>query len=99
MASFTTSVDEQFRGSGLTDGDSLTHMYRPFCKATLAASGKHIRLKAGGMTGEYWRTEEVAEAERERDELRERLGIHSEEYKANSKSHGVAVQPTDQGDD
>ena len=32
------------------------------------------------MTGEYWKTQEIAKAERERDKLWERLGIHSEEY-------------------
>ena len=34
-----------------------------------------------GITGEYWKTQEIKKLERERDELRERLEIHSEEYK------------------
>ena len=47
----------------------------------LAAARRHIGLKAVGMTGEYWMMQEIATAERERDELRESLAIHSEEYK------------------
>ena len=34
------------------------------------------------MTGEYWKTREITTEERERDELREGLGINSEEHKA-----------------
>ena len=30
----------------------------------------------------YWKTQEIAKTERERDDLRETLGIHSSEYKA-----------------
>ena len=37
------------------------------------------------MTGEYWKTQIIAKAERERDELRERMGIQSEEYKAKNR--------------
>ena len=48
----------------------------------LIVTRKHIGLKSVGMTGKYWTTQEIAKADRERDELRERLGIHSEEYKA-----------------
>ena len=73
------------RGSGLTDGDSFTHMYQSLCKAVLAAARKHTGLKAVGMTGEYWKTCEIAKVERERDELRERMGINSEEYKAKGR--------------
>ena len=51
----------------------------------LAADRKHIGLKAMMMTGEYWKMQEIAKAEIERDELRERLGIHSEEYKAKDR--------------
>ena len=46
---------------------------------------KHIGLKAVGMTGEYMKTQKIAKADRERDELRESLGIHSEENKANDR--------------
>ena len=60
-------------------------MYRSFRKAVLAAARKHIGPKAVGMTGEYGKTQEIAKAERERDELGERLGIHSEEYKAKDR--------------
>ena len=56
LAAFTSAVDEQLRGSGLTDDDSLTQMYRPFCKAVLAAARRHIGLKAVGMTGENCKT-------------------------------------------
>ena len=76
---------EQLRGSGLRDGESFTQMSRSFCKAVLAADRKHIGLKAMMMTGEYWKMQEIAKAEIERDELRERLGIHSEEYKAKDR--------------
>ena len=38
-----------------------------------------------GMTGEYWKAQEIATAERERDELRERLGINSEEHKTKDR--------------
>ena len=51
----------------------------------LAAARKHIGLKAVEMTGEYGKTQDTAKAERERDELRERLEIHSEEYKAKDR--------------
>ena len=34
------------------------------------------------MTGEYWKMQNIAKAERGKDEVSERLGIHSEEYKA-----------------
>ena len=60
-------------------------MCRSFCKAVLAAVQKHIGQKAVGMTGEYGRTQEIAKAERERDELRERVRIHSEEYKTKDR--------------
>ena len=43
----------------------------------LKASQERIRLKAVWMTGEYWKTLEIAIAERERGKLREWLGIHS----------------------
>ena len=80
-------MDEQLRGSGNTNGEYLHQMYRSICKVVLAAARKHIGLKAAGMTGEYWKTQEIMKAERERDEHRERLGFHSEEYKA--KDHEV----------
>ena len=48
----------------------------------LAAARKHVGLKGVGMTGEYWKMREIAKAERERYELSERLGIHSEECKS-----------------
>ena len=35
-----------------------------------------------GMTEENWKTQEIKTADKERDELKERQGIHSEEYKA-----------------
>ena len=60
-------------------------MYRSLCKAVLTAAHKHIGLKAVGMTGEYWKMQEIATAERERDESRERLGNHSEEYRAKDR--------------
>ena len=82
---FIRAVDEQLRGSGLTDGESLRQMYRSLCKAVLTAAHKHIGLKAVGMTGEYWKTQEIATAERERDEFRERLENHSEENKAKDR--------------
>ena len=85
LAVFTTAVDEQLRGSGLTYGKSLTQIYQSFFKSVLTAATKHIGLMAVGVTGAYWKTQEIAIAERERDELRERLGIHSEECKANDR--------------
>ena len=51
----------------------------------IAAVRKHIGLKAVGMTGEYWKTCKIAKAEREQAELRERLGIHSKEYRAKDR--------------
>ena len=49
------------------------------------------------MTGDYWKTQEIAKAERERGELRERLGIHSEEYK--SKDREVKNFPSERRSD
>ena len=57
-------------------------MYLSYCKAVLAAARKHIGLKAVEMTGEYWKTQEIAKAGMEQDKLRRRLEIHCEEYKA-----------------
>ena len=51
LAAFASAA-EQLRRSGLTDGESLTEMYRSFCKVVLAAARKHIGLKVLGMTGE-----------------------------------------------
>ena len=50
---FTTIVYGKLKGGGPTDDESLTHMYRSFSKAELAAARRHIGLKAVGMTGEY----------------------------------------------
>ena len=60
-------------------------MYRSTCKAVLAAARKDIGLKAVGMTGESRKTQKIVKAERERDALRERLGIHSEDYNTNDR--------------
>ena len=49
------------------------------------AARKNIGMKAVGMTGEYWKTNEIAKAEMEGNELRERQEIHSDEYKAKDR--------------
>ena len=54
LAAFT--IDEQLRGSGHTDDESLAHMNQSFCKAMFAAAQSIVGLKAVGMTGEYWMT-------------------------------------------
>ena len=51
----------------------------------LAAAKIHIGMKAERMSGECWKRQDLTKAERERDELRERLGIHSEECKAKDR--------------
>ena len=79
-------MDEELRGSGPTDDESLTQMYRSFCKEVLAAARRHNALKAVGMTGKYWEAQEIASEERDRDDLMKRLGIHSEEYKAKDRN-------------
>ena len=61
-------------------------MYRSFFKDVFAADRRHIELNAVGMTGDKWKAHEIAAAESERDEIRERLGIHSDEFKAKERS-------------
>ena len=51
-------------------------MYRYFYEAVIAAARKHIGLMAVGMTREYWYAQEIAKADMEQDELRERFGNH-----------------------
>ena len=51
----------------------------------LAAARRHVRLKVVVITGEKWKTHEIAKAARERYELKERLGILSEDCKANDQ--------------
>ena len=81
LAALTTTVDEKW-----THRRRILESDEPIlCKAVLAADRKLIGLKAVGMTGEYGKILEMAKAEIERDELRERLAIHSEECKAKDR--------------
>ena len=85
LYAFTTAVDEQLSGSGPTDGEYLTQMYWSFCKAVLAAARRHVGQEAVGMTRECWKMREIVSAEKEQDELKERLRIQSVEYKAKDR--------------
>ena len=82
LAAFTTAVDEQMSGSGPADGKSMTQMNKSSYKAVHAAARKPIGLKAVGMTGEYWKTQDIVKADSERDKLSGKVRIHWEEYKA-----------------
>ena len=83
-AAFTTAVDEQLRGSGLTDGESMTQMYRSFWKVVPAAAQENIGLKAVRMTGVPEDAGNLQNRERT-GRAKERLVIHSEEYKAKDR--------------
>ena len=67
------------------DPQTLSHIYPSFFRAVLAAARRYIGLKVVGMTVEQLNRRKIATAEKERDELRERLGIHSQKNKAKNR--------------
>lgn len=60
-------------------------MYEQFCAAVLATAKSKIGMKAVRMTGECWKTREIANAEKERDHLRKTTGIQTAGYKSKDK--------------
>lgn len=49
--------------------------------ALLNSARRNIGTKAVGMTGECWRTKEITEVEKERDEARMKEGIYSVNFR------------------